>query len=203
MSLKGFLTSDDLRSELRAATRDLHSLLDHHRVLAALVRPGLTLDQYGLALSALYVINRPVEENLAAFVRHSRLPFDFSPYIRMPRLAADLSQQGWPLPAVLWQGPEIPSIGAFVGCMYVLTGSALGGQVISRQIQSSLPVTPELGGRFFAGYGESTAAMWQDFLEFAAASCSDNDLPVARQAAANLFQNMLTLLDCLPVFKRT
>jgi heme oxygenase len=196
------MTIADLRSELREATRDVHTLLDRHRVLAPLVRPGLTADQYGLALNALYAINQPVEARLAAFVERHNLPFDFFPYIRMPDLAADLSQQGWPSPAALWHGPDMNAIGDFIGCMYVLTGSALGGQVIFRQIQSSLPVTPQDGGRFFAGYGESTAAMWQGFLEFAAASCSAHDLPVARQAATNLFQNILTLLDSLPVFKR-
>jgi heme oxygenase (biliverdin-IX-beta and delta-forming) len=196
------LTPAALRDELRAATRDMHALLDRHPVLTPLVRPGLTEAQYGLALNALYAFNQPVEAVLASFVARRGLAFDFAAYQRLPDLAADLQQLGWRLPAPLWSGPRLKSVGDFVGCMYVMAGAALGGQVISRQIQASLGITPNSGGRFFAGCGPSTVERWQDFLDFAAATCTEDDLPDACRSATHLFQSMLTLLDSLPVFKR-
>jgi heme oxygenase (biliverdin-IX-beta and delta-forming) len=196
------LTPEAVRGELRAATRDMHALLDRHPVLTPLVRPGLTAAQYGVAINALYAFNKPVEDVLANFVARRYLAFDFAAHARVADLAADLQQQGWRLPAPLWSGPRLQSIGDFVGCMYVMAGAALGGQVISRQIQASLAITPSTGGRFFAGCGASTAERWQDFLDFAASACTEDDLPDACRSATHLFQSMLTLLDSLPVFKR-
>lgn len=202
MQASVYLTSDQLRSELRMATRDLHATLDHHPVLTPLVKPDLSAESYGRALCALYAINQPVEMALAGFAEQQVLSFDYAPYRRMKDLAADIKQQGWVLPSPMWSGPPIGGLGDFVGCMYVLTGSSLGGLVISRQVQRSLPVTAEAGGRFFAGDGELTATRWQDFLEFSAASCSSDDIAQASRAAAQLFQSMLSLLDNLPAFNR-
>jgi heme oxygenase len=202
MQSVAYVVSDVLRNELRSATRQLHARLDRHPVLSPLMRPGLTRDQYGLVLNALYAINLPVEKGLAGFAKANALPLDFLPYERMSQLVADLRQEGWKIPAPLWSGPRLDSMGDFVGTMYVLVGSALGGQMIFRQIQSSLPASATVGGRYFAGYGESTAELWQGFLEFAASTCSAADLEDARQAACRLFEAMLDRLDALPSFSR-
>lgn len=195
-----YLVSDAMRNELRSATRELHARLDRHPVLSPLVRPNLSSELYALALNALYVINQPVEQRLAEFVMDQRLPLDFQSYERMPDLAADLQALGWPVPEPIWLGPRLASIGDFVGNMYVLTGSALGGQLIFRQVQVSLPAAATVGGRYFAGYGPSTAERWQGFLEFAASSCQRADLEDACRAARRLFQDMLLMLDDLPSF---
>ena len=44
------------------------------------------------------------------------------------------------------------------GCLYVMEGATLGGQVIGRHVRQTLGVTPETGGRFHAAYGDRTEA---------------------------------------------
>lgn len=50
-----------------------------------------------------------------------------------------------------------------LGCLYVLEGASLGGQVITRLVQERLGIGPDDGGAFFYGYGGETAAMWESF----------------------------------------
>ena len=59
--------------------------------------------------------------------------------------------------------PETESLGAAIGCLYVLEGSMLGGQMISRQFGEKLGITPATGGRFFNGYGADTGRQWRAF----------------------------------------
>lgn len=51
-----------------------------------------------------------------------------------------------------------------LGCLYVIEGSMLGGEYISRAIQKRLGVTEENGGRFFTGFGDGTDAAWWTFV---------------------------------------
>lgn len=52
-----------------------------------------------------------------------------------------------------------------LGGLYVMEGSALGGQVISKDLRDRLGITPESGGAYFASYGSETGAMWRRFRE--------------------------------------
>ena len=45
--------------------------------------------------------------------------------------------------------PVINSLGRLVGALYVLEGSTLGGQLISRQLNQHLGLTLNTGARFF------------------------------------------------------
>jgi heme oxygenase len=49
------------------------------------------------------------------------------------------------------------------GCLYVLEGATLGGQIITRHLHASLGLTPETGAAFFAGYGARTGSRWKEF----------------------------------------
>ena len=57
-----------------------------------------------------------------------------------------------------------------IGCLYVLEGATLGGQVISRHVRT-MGVTPTSGGAFFAGYGPRTGEMWKAFQHAAIEAC--------------------------------
>jgi heme oxygenase (biliverdin-IX-beta and delta-forming) len=50
-----------------------------------------------------------------------------------------------------------------LGAAYVLEGSTLGGQILSRRFSRDLGVSPERGCAYFHGYGANTAAMWREF----------------------------------------
>ncbi len=60
--------------------------------------------------------------------------------------------------------PEINSKAEFLGAMYVLEGSTLGGQVLLRRFKDALGISETQGGHFFNGYGSETGLMWCQFL---------------------------------------
>ena len=55
------------------------------------------------------------------------------------------------------------SFSAALGTAYVLEGSTLGGQILSRHFAKSLGVGPNHGGSYFHGYGDNTGEMWREF----------------------------------------
>lgn len=50
--------------------------------------------------------------------------------------------------------------------LYVVEGSTLGGQLISRHLQQHLPVLQEAGCQFFQRYGRQAGPMWRAFGHF-------------------------------------
>ena len=77
--------------------------------------------------------------------------------------------------------PVLPSPAHALGSMYVFEGATLGGQHISRHVESRLGLTGGRGYSFFRGYGTETGRMWQAFRErvTALAPALDNDIIVA------------------------
>jgi heme oxygenase len=48
-----------------------------------------------------------------------------------------------------------------VGCLYVLEGACLGGQIIAKALRGRLPLTNGHGLSFFVGDGSRTGARWR------------------------------------------
>lgn len=57
------------------------------------------------------------------------------------------------------------TVPAVWGMLYVIEGSTLGGQVVTRHFQQALGLTPQSGGAYFAGYRADTGPRWQEFLQ--------------------------------------
>jgi len=78
--------------------------------------------------------------------------------------------------------PALATEAEGLGCLYVVEGSTLGGQVITRQLLKSLGLTAENGVAFFNGYGAETGLRWKAFgawLEEGAAQLDHDDAIIA------------------------
>jgi heme oxygenase len=50
-----------------------------------------------------------------------------------------------------------------LGCLYVLEGASLGGQLISREVRAKLGILRDTGGKFFHGRGDAASQSWKRF----------------------------------------
>jgi len=186
--------SDSLRTLLRNATKDAHHRIDHHPLVAPLVRHGLTAAQYGNALLALFALHAPLEKAFSTFLS---IP-EYSPPPRSSLLAEDLSSLGrqadltnLPL-ALLWSGHGIATPSEYVGMRYVIEGSAMGAKFIRAQLKTTLPEGCRTITRFFDGYpGDGD---WRALWQFAATQGSFNHVDAAA-AAIRLFTDIEDLFD--------
>jgi heme oxygenase (biliverdin-IX-beta and delta-forming) len=140
--------SSDLLAALRRATRARHERLD------AAIAGAFTRDRYvaflRASLSAIDAIEPALERWRPAGAAPSR-----------ERLRADLTALGAPVPPPA-AAEVFADADAALGAAYVLEGSALGGQVLARQVVAALGEVPT---SYLAPQGgPATGARWKQFL---------------------------------------
>ncbi len=150
---------------LKMATRERHAALEGQ---LPLLDPLLSHENYRLLLGRFFGYYAPLETRLLALPWPDEIGFDYSGRHKTPRLAQDLIALG-ETPETLAQLPrcqdlpEVVTLSNQLGCLYVIEGATLGGQIITRHLQATLGLTPETGAAFFNGYGAQTGAQWQTF----------------------------------------
>jgi heme oxygenase len=158
-------SAPSILKRLRSETSERHAALEHR---LPLVDPRLLRDGYRTILEGFFGYYAPLEVQLRGASVWAELEFDFAARRKVPELEKDLvllgrtAEELTRLPQCA-ELPELETIPQVLGCLYVIEGSTLGGQVITRHLQSNLGITPETGGAFFAGYGAETGARWQAF----------------------------------------
>lgn len=204
-------SNDNVLAALRLATHAAHVRINRHPFLSGLIKPGFSLQKYRNLLQAYFHIYGWVERRIATFSEHNALGFSYDARTKLPWLVADLGHLGvdhQALGTASFPTASAPTAsgfddaGALVGTLYVIEGATLGGQVISRHLQSTLGLGVCTGARFFNGYGDAalTQQRWQDFGEFAGTIGHRPDLVQSAQlAAVTLFDLIETQLDDLHV----
>jgi len=169
--------NNELLITLKKATWPLHERLERN---LNLLSPSFSLVDYLRLIKAFWGYYRPFEAGLTGVPElHDWLP-DISVRSKLPLLEADLQALGVNgdsldrLP-VCQELPACTDLAAALGCLYVLEGSTLGGQLISRHLKRFFNLDAENGAAFFTGYGEHTGAMWQTFRELLMAAEVDED----------------------------
>jgi heme oxygenase len=155
-----------------------------------LVGPGLSLRRYTTILKAFHGFIAPLEARLRRLAR-SAPPLGFPMPWRAPLIRRDLVALGLSARAVaaLPRCPTLPELSGpahLAGCLYVLEGSRLGGQVIGRALAGGLGIDRKSGAAFFTG-GESpaeTAARWRSVLAWLDAMAANGADPDEMVAAA-------------------
>ncbi|MCG2593639.1 biliverdin-producing heme oxygenase [Ramlibacter sp. XY19] len=164
------LSDDTALLALRQATRERHARID---TLMDLRRMG-DRARYGRILQAFHAFLAPWEQSVA-----NALPAHRHAWLhgrsRRHFLQEDLAALALPPLAAKPAVPRLQGNAAAWGSLYVIEGSALGGQVISRALAGA-GLAPGMGSSYFHGWGDDTPGMWRDFRselrsELAAPAC--------------------------------
>jgi len=157
--------------------------------LIPLMRSDLTEELYRSVLLRFYCFVHGWESWAA-----SNVPQELSPLLlerqRSHLLAADLLYFDEQRPDLqyVFSGKKLPSKAAFLGAMYVIEGSTLGGQYIARHVEDALGLSPGIGDSYFRGYGDRTGAMWRE-VQHALEGVHEKDAEVVIGAAKKMFSD--------------
>lgn len=178
---------------LRQATRERHERID---ALMDLRRLGQR-DHYARVLQLFDAFLAPWEAAVAAALPAAAGPWlrqrSRRPFLRQDLRALSVAALPWTAPGLAFANPA-----AAWGSLYVIEGSALGGQVITRALAEA-GVHPGHGGAYFHGWGAATGTMWAEFRARLETELPDPARVAAACGAACLtFDALSALLETLP-----
>ena len=155
----------DVMAALKTATTDQHRSIER---ITPFFAEDFSLHSYCVILRIFWGFYEPVETRLASIPGWDLISIDIEQRRRAPLLRKDLLALGMPpsdfgcLPRCE-DLPALTSLDDGIGCLYVLEGSTLGGQLIARQVANRFGLNKDNGSAFFEGYGERTGTMWMQF----------------------------------------
>ena len=125
----------------------------------------ITKSHYGEILRSFYGYFSPIEtalDSLEDLLQH--LP-DFRERRKSYLLLEDLQTLGMNPNnlSICSDLPPLSTLSQAFGILYVLEGSTLGGQYISRVVKKNLNLSDGEGTLFFEGYGKETGKRWKRF----------------------------------------
>jgi heme oxygenase len=154
-----------LRRELRRETADLHRRLE---IDLGLLESDLSLDRYRRVLALFFGFYASIEASLAR-VASAGPPLGLPLRARAALIESDLLSLGLSGREIaeLPRCDDLPRLSCpaeLAGCLYVLEGACLGGQVIAPALRARLGVAKGSGASFFTGDAEETPARWRLFV---------------------------------------
>lgn len=177
---------------LKQATRPEHEGTED---TVALMDPALTRADYVRTLQQMYGAVRGWDDWATQHAPPTLLSL-LEGRRRSPLIEADLDYLGAEIPALKhrptpWFSSDVHSqpearYASFLGAMYVMEGSTLGGQYIARHVEQALGLQPGAGNAYFRGYGDQTGAMWKSFKTVLAA-VPDTHTELVVQSAKRMF----------------
>jgi heme oxygenase (biliverdin-IX-beta and delta-forming) len=172
---------------LKQATRERHAALEAR---LPLLQPDLSLAVYRQFMARFLGYYAPLEASLLPLPWWQQLGFTYSDRRKAPRLEQDLLALGACPNSVqcvprCQDLPPLDSLPQLLGCLYVVEGATLGGQIITRHLHTTLGLTPGTGVSFFSGYGATTGSRWKAFCTQLTTLAAAGDAEGALIASAN------------------
>lgn len=169
---------------LRTGTADIHQLIERR---VPVFREDFNLEDYARLVESFFGFWAPVEEKLSKVPTLRDRDLALQSRFKCSLLRDDLLILGRD-PATVPQCEKLPRLDTFLqglGCLYVLEGSTLGSQIISRRLAEKLQLGERSGASFFNAYGGLVGSRWMEFKRFVSASVTpehaDNVVEAARQ----------------------
>ena len=172
---------------LRSTTRAAHTSLED---ALALLQPPLSRSRFVRALQTFHAFHLAWEPRVEALTGDVTL---LGARHKLHTLERDLAALGEPVgappPGEGFDLGYLSTAAAAWGSLYVIEGSTLGGQFISKALRSAA-WAPAGGLTYFNPYGRSTAAMWLQFREALEARGRDLDAALVVEGARATFQTL-------------
>ncbi|GAB2701984.1 biliverdin-producing heme oxygenase [Mucilaginibacter koreensis] len=151
-----------LAEQLKIATDTNHQQLEKQLVLR--MKAIRTVPEYINLLQLFYTYFGGLEDTIKNHIGTSHLR-DYSERRKTDALAEDITALGGTIQPKA-SAADLPLLQNYLqafGALYVIEGSTLGGQIISKMIAKQLQLPEGNGLSFFNGYGETSGEMWDRF----------------------------------------
>ena len=177
----------DILSRLRLETRSYHDALEQNTFNQELTAGTVTQAATAHFLRRLYGFLQPYETQLRAHAAAFGPEWQLDQRYRAHLILEDLAHTDDPsVPALCSTLPPLHTRAQLLGAMYVLEGSTLGGQVITRQLaKADIPLRT-----YFTGYSERTGPMWKQFCHLLMEAAEEVDQEEIVQSARQTFQTL-------------
>lgn len=156
-----------LRQRLKELTLPFHTELEKMPVAVTLADGSIEKEKYADYLTKIAAIHQTLEPLIVEMSEWKKYGIDPSQRLRLPLLQADLKALG--RTNTLIESATLCSPWNFataVGVMYVLEGSTMGGQILSRKLSHMLGDDGIPCTRYFQAYGENSMKRWGEFCQF-------------------------------------
>lgn len=135
-----------------------------------LMSDDFSLDDYRNLLIKFYAFYQSFEAKMKSAIEKNQVDFDYAERLNAPKLFNDLQSLGMSKTDIsniesFEDLPALDSAERIFGALYVVEGSTLGGQFISRHLKEKFDLDETDGVAFFSGYGKETGKMWNAFRE--------------------------------------
>jgi heme oxygenase len=163
--MQNLVAESDVMAVLKSGTAEQHQSVEN---LMPFFREQFSLEDYTRTQTAFLGFFEPVESALGRAVDWSAVGIDMTTRNRAHLLRDDLIALGLSdstiasLPRCSSLAPMGDLAGA-LGCLYVLEGSTLGGQVIGRELARRFGIGASTGASFFLSRGPHVGDMWRGF----------------------------------------
>lgn len=159
------LETENILMRLKRETEKAHRETENQ---ISFGKPEFSVDDYRRVLIKFYAFYLDFEPHIKKAIARQKVDFNYDERLKTRKLLADLrnleteESQISAIPKNI-DLPALDSAEKIYGALYVIEGSTLGGQIISRRLKERFGFDESNGAEFFSGYGAQTGKMWNDF----------------------------------------
>jgi heme oxygenase len=155
----------DIMAVLKSETAEHHTQVEQ---LMPFFKESFSLQEYVCTLGVFLGFFEPLERKLATIAGWHTVGIDLRQRRRAHRLHVDLRALGVSDAAIAGfprcrRLPYLANRYDGLGCLYVLEGSTLGGQLIARELSRRFGIEQYSGSSFFHSYDSNVGEAWKHF----------------------------------------
>ena len=150
---------------LKQETNEKHITIGKSSAFTKLLSPNLTKETYIQIITGWYDFMKTLETNYFQFPQLFRIVPDLQERLKTKLLEKDVAEINTNHSVTSSTKISIPvckTIHELIGILYVIEGSSLGAQFITKQLTSNSNLS-NLSFHFYKGYGNETITKWESF----------------------------------------
>lgn len=168
------MTTDNFHTKIKQQTKPYHDRVEKLPLPSKLYNLSITHEEYHFYLETFYSIHYTIERQLATFSHWEQYNIDLTDYFRRHLLVRDLRLIKADAPLVQ-SNLTIENFAKALGYLYVLTGSTMGGMILSKKVQETFPLSPyHLAHNYFDAFGPATHSRFLELMKAIESYLKDN-----------------------------